>query len=232
MDEDDHHGTHVLEFATAYSGAVLDQGPPPQHILAWINLFGCSHTNVVLLPNLLGSPIICCSKSDKSKEECTRSKSIINGKLNKMNYTGEEPPRRNNSSIQVETKIRLDTSISVTSNSKRMEYEATIGSLGGPDANMPMRLRATNRIMNSRFCRIQRVAKAGWLIDADYRNPVGSVIFNDLEADFAIMTGDRMFTIVSMNAANVKDGSMTRAYFLLDVCLMEATASNFYFFNS
>ena len=37
MDEDDHHGTHVVEFAIAYSGAVLNQGPPPQQILAWVS---------------------------------------------------------------------------------------------------------------------------------------------------------------------------------------------------
>ncbi|XP_044354567.1 uncharacterized protein [Triticum aestivum] len=157
----------------------------------------------------MGSPIICCSKSDKSKEECARSNSIINGKLNKMNHTGEEPPRRSNSSVQVE---RWASSTLLATRT----YEATIGSLGGPDANMPMRLRATNRTINSRFCRIQRVAKAGWLIDADYCGPVGSVLFNDSEVDLAVKTGDRvarmiiqMFTIVSMNASSVKDGSVT-----------------------
>ncbi|XP_037466806.1 deoxyuridine 5'-triphosphate nucleotidohydrolase-like [Triticum dicoccoides] len=199
MDEDNHHGTHVVEFSVAYSGAVLDQGPPPQQILAWINLFGCS----------VGSPIICCSKSDKLEEECARSNSIINGKLNEMNHTCEEPPRRSNSSVQV------DRWASSTLLATRM-YEGMIDSLDGPDANMPMRLRATNRTMNSRFCRIQRVAKAGCMIDADYRGPVGSVLFNDLDVDFAVKTGDRvaqmiiqMFTIVSMNAASVKDGSVT-----------------------
>ncbi|EMS48441.1 Deoxyuridine 5'-triphosphate nucleotidohydrolase [Triticum urartu] len=242
MDEDDHHGMHVVEFTVAYSGAVLDQGPPPQQILAWfvdtcrlvvfdfatdvivhigeVRFYLHKHVvlqtqNVQLSGSLchaiksMGSRIICCSKSDKSEEECARSKSIINGKLNKMNHTGEEAPRRSNSSVQV---VRWASSTLLATRT----YEATIGSLGGPDANMPMRLRATNRTMNSRFCRIQRVAKAGWLIDADYRDPVGSVLFNDSEVDLAMKTGDRvaqmiiqMFTIVSMNASSVKDGSMT-----------------------
>ncbi|KAF7043900.1 hypothetical protein CFC21_053202 [Triticum aestivum] len=242
MDEDDHHDTHVVELAVAYSGAVLDQGPPHQQILAWfvdtcrlvvsnfatyvivhigeVRFYLHKHVvlqtqNVQLSGSLchaiksMGSPIICCSKSDKSGEECARSKSIINGKLNKMNHTGEEPPRRSNSSVQVEHWASSTLLATRT-------YEATIGSLGGPDANMPMRLRATNRTMNSRFCRIQRVAKAGWLIDADYRGPVGSVLFNDSEVDLAVKTGDhvaqmiiQMFTIVSMNASSVKDGSMT-----------------------
>ncbi|XBI91200.1 hypothetical protein VPH35_028581 [Triticum aestivum] len=140
MDEDDHHGTHVVEFAIAYSGAVLNQGPPPQQILAWfvdtcrlvVSDFATDvivhidevrfylHKHVVLQTQnvqlsgslchaikIMGSPIICCSKSDKSEEECARSNSIINGKLNKMNHTGEEPPRRNNSSVQVEPLVSM-----------------------------------------------------------------------------------------------------------------------------
>ncbi|XP_037416892.1 uncharacterized protein LOC119279948 [Triticum dicoccoides] len=135
MDEDDHHGMHVVKFTVAYSSAVLDQGPPPQQILAWfvdtcrfvvsdfatdvivhigeVRFYLHKHVvlqtqNVQLSGSLchaiksMGSPIICCSKSDKSKEECARSNTIINGKLNKMNHTSEEPPRRSNSSVQVE----------------------------------------------------------------------------------------------------------------------------------
>ncbi|XBJ17827.1 hypothetical protein VPH35_009147 [Triticum aestivum] len=219
MDEDDHHGMHVVEFVVAYSGAVLDQGPPLQQILARLYYYrtcvlaqfellhmthiSCplpllvdAHEVIVLLPKLnisgcsahrpevMGSPIICCSKSDKSEEECVRSKSIINGKHTMMNHKGKQPPRRSNSSVQVELwapSSRLATKT----------YEATIGSLGGP-TNMSMRLRATNR-----FYRIQHVPKAGWVVDAEYRGPVGSVLFNNSEADF-------MFTVVSMHDASVK----------------------------
>ncbi|XBJ14995.1 hypothetical protein VPH35_006982 [Triticum aestivum] len=209
MDEDDHHSMHVVEFVVAYSGAVLDQGHPPQQILAWCQVFNFFMLYLMMIHlsdihiiihvvihsrsakvSILGIPIICYSKSDKSEEECARSKSIINGKLNKMNNTGEEPPKCSNSFVQVE---RWASSTLLATRT----YEAAIGSLGGADAIMPMRLRARNR-----FCRIQRVTKAGC-------DPVGSVLFNDSEVYFAVKIGDRMFTIVSMNDASVKDGSLT-----------------------
>ncbi|KAF7011154.1 hypothetical protein CFC21_025490 [Triticum aestivum] len=34
------------------------------------------------------------------------------------------------------------------------------------------------------------------LIDADYRGPVGSVLFNDSKADFAVKTGDRIAQMI------------------------------------
>ncbi|XP_048568464.1 uncharacterized protein LOC125549001 isoform X2 [Triticum urartu] len=119
------------------------RGRPPRHVRGRVHhrLIRCGagpRTSASTDPSLVGSPIICCSKSDKSEEECVRRKSIINGKLNKMNHTGEEPPRRSNSSVQVERWVSSTLLATRT-------YEATIGSLGGPDANMPMRLRATNR---------------------------------------------------------------------------------------
>ncbi|VAH33716.1 unnamed protein product [Triticum turgidum subsp. durum] len=34
------------------------------------------------------------------------------------------------------------------------------------------------------------------LIDADYRDPVGSVLFNDSEVDLAVKTGDRVAQMI------------------------------------
>ncbi|EMS46848.1 Deoxyuridine 5'-triphosphate nucleotidohydrolase [Triticum urartu] len=195
MDEDDHQGTHVVEFAVAYSGAVLDQGPPPQQILAWFvdtcRLVVSNFATYVIVH--IGEVRFSLHKWEvrsfaaqnptnrgrNAREASLSSMASLHADvLNKMNHTGEEPPRRSKSSLP--------------------GLCLAVGT------------------MNSRFCRIQRVAKAGWLIDADYRGPVGSVLFNDSEVDLAVKTGDRvaqmiiqMFTIVSMNASSVKDGSMT-----------------------
>ncbi|XP_037450906.1 deoxyuridine 5'-triphosphate nucleotidohydrolase-like [Triticum dicoccoides] len=195
VDEDDHHGTHVVEFAVAYSGAVLDQGPPPQQILAW------GSTPIPMVVSLsFSAPLLCVenvllcmfqwevrsfaaqnptNRRRNAREASLSSMASLHADvLNKINHTSEEPPRRSNSSV-------------------------------------PGLCLAVGK-MNSSFCRIQRIAKAGWLIDADYRGPVGSVLFNDSEVDLAVKTGDRvaqmiiqMFTIVSMNVASVKDGSVT-----------------------
>ncbi|VAI59443.1 unnamed protein product [Triticum turgidum subsp. durum] len=35
-----------------------------------------------------------------------------------------------------------------------------------------------------------------WLIDADYRCPVGSVLFNDSKVDLAVKTGDRVAQMI------------------------------------
>ncbi|XP_044318529.1 uncharacterized protein [Triticum aestivum] len=156
----------MVEFAVAYSDAVLDQGPPPQQILAWWEVRSFVAQNP--------------TNRRRNAREVSLSlmASLHVDVLNKMNHTDEGPPRHSNSSVP--------------------GLCLAVGT------------------MNSRFCRIQCVAKAGWLIDADYRGPVGSVLFNDSKADFAVKTGDRiaqmiiqMFTIVSMNAASVKDGSLT-----------------------
>uniref|UniRef100_R7W761 Deoxyuridine 5'-triphosphate nucleotidohydrolase n=1 Tax=Aegilops tauschii TaxID=37682 RepID=R7W761_AEGTA len=114
MDEDDHHGPHMVELAVVCSGAVLGQQPPPPWLLAW--------------------------------------------SLGKTLPSSNNGPSVDNTSCNLRVPEKLCFIYTTDA----------ICELSKLTSMMPMKLR---------------------VINTDYRGPVGLMLFNHSEADFAVKPG-------------------------------------------